>query len=247
MNKNILIIGASSAIAEAVTNQYATDSAKLFLVGRNQEKLSSIAKNIACKGTTNVATHLLDVIDIASHKTMLEQAKQHLETIDVVLFAHGTLPDQNQCEQSSQAMLLALQTNTTSTLALLTETANSLARQQSGTIAVITSVAGDRGRPSNYVYGAAKAAISTFLEGLRSRLHKSGVNVLDIRPGFVDTPMTSGLNLPAPLVTQPDVIAALIVKAIEKRKSVIYTPFYWRYIMLLIKLIPGFLFKRLSL
>ena len=120
-------------------------------------------------------------------------------------------------------------------------------KDRSGTIAVISSVAGDRGRPSNYLYGTAKAAVNTFCEGLRARLHHAGVHVTTIKPGFVATPMTQGLNLPKLLVATPERVAKDIVKAIDSRKNTIYTPHFWRWVMLIIKSIPSFLFKKLKI
>jgi hypothetical protein len=178
---------------------------------------------------------------------MLSQAERYLEGIDTVLIAHGTLPDQKLCEQNVSIALSEFNTNAISTITLLTELANIFEQKKSGVIAVITSVAGDRGRPSNYLYGSAKAAVSTFLEGLSARMFKAGVHVLDIRPGFVATPMTQGLNLPKLLTVEPEVVAKSMVKAIDKKKDIIYTPFFWRYIMLIIKVIPSVIFKKLSL
>jgi short-subunit dehydrogenase len=138
-------------------------------------------------------------------------------------------------------------TNAVSIIALLTRFANIVEQQRRGTIAVISSVAGDRGRQSNYLYGSAKAALSTFCDGLRARLFKVGAHVVTIKPGFVATPMTAGLPLPGPLVATPEKVAGDIVRAIEKGKDVIYTPWFWWGIMLIIRSIPGRVFKRLSL
>ncbi|WP_330970590.1 SDR family NAD(P)-dependent oxidoreductase, partial [Lysobacter sp. A3-1-A15] len=132
-------------------------------------------------------------------------------------------------------------------IALLTVLANQFERQRSGAIGVITSVAGDRGRPSNYVYGSAKAAVSVYCEGLRARLFKAGVSLTDIRPGFVATPMTQGLPLPALLVAQPNTIARLIVAGIERRADVLYAPAFWLYLMMIIQGIPRAVFKRMAL
>lgn len=137
--------------------------------------------------------------------------------------------------------------NATSTIALLTVLANQFEKQRAGTLAVISSIAGDRGRPSNYVYGAAKAAVSTFCEGLRARLFKVGVHVMTVKPGFVNTPMTKGLKLPAALVATPDQIALRIISGVERKTANLYAPAFWAPIMLIIRNIPQPLFKRLSL
>ncbi|XNJ86456.1 SDR family oxidoreductase [Vibrio cyclitrophicus] len=245
--RKVLIVGATSAMAEAVARKFAQQNDRLFLVGRNKDKLCIIASDLVARGADKVAIFEMDANDVPQHKNMLKQAQVDLAGIDTVLIAHGTLSDQQSCEQNVQTMLKELNTNSISTIALLTEIANIFEQQKMGTIAVISSVAGDRGRPSNYVYGSAKAAVSTFLEGLRARMFKVGVHVMDIRPGFVATPMTQGLNLPKILTVTADVVAVDIVRALEKKKDVLYTPFFWRYIMLVIKSIPSKVFNRLSL
>ncbi len=219
MMRKVLIVGATSAMAEAVARKFAQQNDRLFLVARNKDKLSAIASDLLVRGADKVATFEMDANDVAQHKDMLKQAEIDLEGLDTVLIAHGTLSDQQSCEQNVQTMLQELNTNGISTIALLTEIANLFEKQKMGTIGVISSVAGDRGRPSNYVYGSAKAAVSTFLEGLRARMFKVGVHVLDIRPGFVATPMTQGLNLPKLLTVSPEVVAEDIVKAFDKKKK----------------------------
>jgi short-subunit dehydrogenase len=157
------------------------------------------------------------------------------------------LPDQKACEHDVSVALAELANNGTSVIGLLSLLANQFETQRCGTLAVISSVAGDRGRPSNYLYGTAKAAVSTFCEGLRARMFKVGVHVITIKPGFVDTPMTQGLALPAALLATPEQVAALITKGISKRVDTLYVPGFWRLIMLIIKLVPSVIFKRLSL
>jgi len=245
--KKVVIIGATSAMAAAVAKIYADQNSRLFLVGRNTEKLTSLANDLLVRGADKVGMFELDVNDVSQHSAMLVEAEQCLEGLDTVLIAHGTLPDQKLCEQITSIALSEFNTNATNTIALLTEIANCFEQKKSGVIAVITSVAGDRGRPSNYLYGSAKAAVSTFLEGLRARMFKVGVHVLDIRPGFVATPMTQDLDLPKLLTVEPEIVANSIVKAIDKRKDIIYTPFFWKYIMMIIKNIPQNIFKKTSL
>jgi decaprenylphospho-beta-D-erythro-pentofuranosid-2-ulose 2-reductase len=153
------------------------------------------------------------------------------------LIAHGTLPDQGACQASFDTARREFEVNALSVLSLLTLAANRFEQQRSGTIAVISSVAGERGRQSNYLYGAAKGAVSLFLQGLRNRLSKSGVQVVTILPGFVDTPMTADFPK-GPLWAQPDAVARDIVRAIEGGRDVLYTPWFWRWIMLIIRTIP---------
>ncbi len=245
--KNILIVGGSSAIAAACARQWATGGARLFIAGRQSVRLEAVAQDLRVRGASGVATHVLDVNDHAQHAAMLTACCDAFGPIDVVLVAHGTLSDQALCERDVEAALREMNTNAISTIALLTLVANTLQAQGHGSIAVISSVAGDRGRASNYVYGAAKAAVTTFCEGLRARLFKSGVGVLTIKPGFVDTPMTAGLALPSPLVASPERVARDIVRAIARRKDTLYTPWFWSGIMLVIRSLPRFVFKRVSL
>jgi len=245
--KNILIVGATSGIAGACARRWAEQGARLFLTGRQQARLDVVAQDLRVRGAAEVTTWVLDVNDHTRHPAMLEACRVALGQIDAALIAHGTLSDQALCEHDVEATMRELTTNGMSTIALLTPLASLLERQRHGTIAVLSSVAGDRGRPSNYVYGAAKAAVTTFCEGLRARLFKSGVRVLTIKPGFVDTPMTAGLVLPGPLVASPERVAADIARAIERGKDSLYTPWFWAGIMFVIRSVPGFVFKRVTL
>ncbi len=245
--KKILIIGATSAIAEATAQRYAREGARLYLMARNGERLASLAADLKIRGASAVDFVLLDVNDRGKHKPVLEHAEKTLGFIDIVLIAHGTLGNQKACEQDAETALLEFETNAVSTLALLTRLATMFEKQHAGTIAVISSVAGDRGRPSNYVYGTAKAAITAFCEGLQARLFKSGVHVLIIKPGLVATPMTNGLTMPAMLVAEPEKIACDIVRAIEKKTDTLYTPWFWKYIMAVIVHLPSFVFKKVNL
>jgi len=244
--KRVLIIGATSAIARAVARRYAADRAQLLLVGRAAERLDILADDLRVRGAERVETFVLDVNDHARHPALLEAAEQTLGEIDIVLIAHGTLPDQKACEQDVALTLQELTTNGLSVIALLTRFANDFEARRAGCLAVISSVAGDRGRQSNYVYGAAKGMVSLFAQGLRNRLADKGVCVLTIKPGFVDTPMTQDFNKGL-LWVGPEVIARGICRAIDKRLDVVYLPWFWRYIMLVIRLIPERIFKRMKL
>ncbi|MDD5389270.1 MAG: SDR family oxidoreductase [Gallionellaceae bacterium] len=244
--KRILIIGATSAIATACARRWAAHEATFFLVGRNAEKLGQVADDLAARGAT-VYTHVLDLNHFDQHAATLDACYAALGQVDVALVAHGTLPDQKACEQDAQLAVQEFTNNGLSVIALLTDLANRMEARRSGCIAVISSVAGDRGRPSNYLYGAAKGAVTDFCSGLRGRLFKAGVQVLTIKPGFVDTPMTQGLPLPGLLLATPDKVAKDIVHAVEKRRDTLYTPWFWRLIMLIIIHIPGLIFKRLGL
>ncbi|MGC1509259.1 SDR family oxidoreductase [Ketobacter sp.] len=245
--KNWIIVGATSAIAEAVGRIWAAKGYKLFLVGRDETKLNSIKADLNIRGADSVNAHLMDVNDFDRHSHCLDSAKAAMGRIDGILIAHGTLPDQKACEASFPLALKEIETNALSVISLCTLAANMFEEQRRGEIAVISSVAGDRGRQSNYVYGAAKGMVSTFLQGLRNRLAKSGVHVTTIKPGFVDTPMTSAIEKGGPLWASAEQVAEGINKAIEKQSNVVYLPFFWWGIMAIIKSIPEFLFKKLSL
>ncbi len=244
--QNVLIVGATSAIAEACARRYAGRGATLYLTGRDQARLQVIADDLKVRGAAAVHVALLDVNDSAGQARVVDAAWALLTRVDVVLVAHGTLPEQARCESSPDYALAEFNTNASATLALLTRLAPRMAAQRQGTIAVISSVAGDRGRASNYLYGSAKAAVSTFLSGLRQRLARDGVNVLTIKPGFVDTPMTREFKKGA-LWASPDQVAGGIVRAIDRRRSIAYVPWFWAGIMLVIKHIPEFVFRRIKL
>jgi decaprenylphospho-beta-D-erythro-pentofuranosid-2-ulose 2-reductase len=242
----IMIIGATSAIAHETAKCFARDHAQLFLVARNAEKLEAISNDLKVRGAKSAETFLLDINDLDRHQELIQAAIETLGGLDMALISHGTLADQQLCQQSVTKTIEELTTNFTSVISLLTILANYFEQQRHGTIAVVTSVAGDRGRPSNYVYGTSKGAVTIFLQGLRSRLSKSGVTVLTIKPGLVDTPMTASLSK-GPLFAQPGKVGKSIYKAIKKRKDIIYIPWFWRPIMLIVKSIPEPIFKRLSL
>ncbi|HLF38699.1 MAG TPA: SDR family oxidoreductase [Burkholderiales bacterium] len=244
--KRLLIVGATSAIAEATARRFAAKGARLFLVARNPERLRDLVSDLSIRGAASVDCAVLDANDFDRHEAMIDDAVSVLGGLDIALISHGTLGDQARCEKSFPLTLDELNTNAISVISLLTHLANRFAAQRRGSIAVVSSVAGDRGRASNYVYGAAKGAVTLFLQGLRGRLHRSGVHVLTIKPGFVDTPMTAA-SRKGPFWSHPERIAKGIERALEKRKDVAYLPFWWRLVMAVIKLIPEGLFKRTSL
>jgi short-subunit dehydrogenase len=245
--RRVLIVGATSAIAVACARRWADAGAEMVLVARNPERLAATAGDLKARGAGRTATCLLDIDRLDAHGAMLDQAFESLGSVDIVLVAPGTLPDQQACEKDAALAAREFSTNALALIALLTGLALKLEAQKHGTIAVISSVAGDRGRASNYLYGAAKAALSTFCEGLRARLFRSGVHVLTVKPGFVATPMTAALDLPAALTASPDRVARDILAAIERRRDVLYTPRFWALVMLVIRTIPSFVFKRIRL
>jgi short-subunit dehydrogenase len=241
-----LIFGATSAIAEATARIWAARGDTLFLVGLNEQQLNAIAKDLLDRGAGGVSTVEADLTDRSQHAQLVSSAAGQMEGIDTVLIAHGLLGDQEKAQTDFDHAMAILDVNFLSAASLLSEVANCFEEQKSGSIAVISSVAGDRGRQSNYVYGAAKGGLSIFLEGLRNRMFHCGGNVLTIKPGFVDSPMTAHLEKGL-LFASPETIAAGIVKAIDKKKNIAYLPFYWRIIMRIVKCVPEPILKRLKM
>ena len=244
--QNIVIIGATSAIAEATLRLYAQQGHNLFLAARNAESLPILAEDARLRGANEVYEYIIDLGDHSKHAELVAYIYSKMPQVDIVLMAHGTLPNQAECQINTELTMHEININALSSISLLSLFANKFEEQKSGTLAVITSVAGDRGRQSNYVYGSAKKMLSTFLQGLRNRLYESGVNVLDIKPGFVDTPMTAEFDK-SPLWAQPEDIAKSIIKAINKKRQTLYAPWFWWGIMLIIRSIPETIFKRLKL
>ena len=237
----VLVLGATSAIAQQVARLYAARGAELFLVARNEERLRAVADDLRVRGAS-VETAVADLDDGARHDDLLARAAP----LEVVFLSYGVLGDARETGRSPDAAEAVLRTDLLGPISLLTRAAQRLEAQGSGCIVALSSVAGDRGRAANPVYGAAKAGLTAFLSGLRNRLSGAGVRVVTVKPGFVDTPMTS--HLPKnPLYASPERVARDVVRAIDSDVDVVYTPWWWRFVMLLVRLIPERVFKRLSL
>lgn len=244
--RNVLIIGGTSSIAQATARMFAEAGDAIYLVARDTNKLVTVTDDLRTRGAPVVEHASMDVLDRDRHEQVIDAAIDALGGLDVVLIAHGTLPDQNACESSIEVARKEFELNCLSTISLLTYLANYFEKERKGTIAVISSVAGDRGRQSNYLYGSAKGAITIFMQGLRNRLFRSNVRVLTIKPGFVDTPMTS--EFPKGLLwADPADVGRKIFNKINSGADVIYAPWFWRPIMGILKFVPEVIFKRLSL
>ncbi|WP_445001097.1 SDR family oxidoreductase [Halomonas mongoliensis] len=247
--KRVIIFGATSAIAEQTARQLVAQGASLYCVGRNHDKLMAMLDDLRVRASEGqrIDGCVADLTDSTQHEQLIKAGEHLLGSLDAVLIAHGTLPDQQACQENTSLTRQEIETNALSVINLLTLLANRFEQQKHGVIAVISSVAGDRGRQSNYVYGAAKGMLSIFLQGLRNRLAKANVDVVTIKPGFVDTPMTAEFDKGGPLWAKPEQIAKGIIKAMQKGKGEVYLPWFWWGIMLIIKHIPETIFKRMSL
>jgi short-subunit dehydrogenase len=246
MMKKIVILGATSGIAVEVERALARQGYELLLVGRSPQRLAELRADLLIRGAKTVASYAADLALIQQHAAIFDFVRHTLPDYDTVLLAYGSMRDQRESETSVDVLLDELQVNFVSATAILTLFAADLEQRCTGCIAAITSVAGDRGRRSNYIYGSAKGALSLFLQGLRSRLYPAGVRVITIKPGPVQTSMTD--HLPnAARFADPGRVARQIVRALEHRSpDVLYTPRIWRYIMSGVRQIPETIFKRLS-
>ena len=244
--KNLLILGATSGIAQAYINRVANKFEKIVLVARDAQKLAQLSSHVATISKATVSVVESDLSASSRHEELISSVVSQMGSIDCALISYGQLTDQSRCIDDASYAMEQFNVNGTSTISLSLYLARQMTTQNSGTLAVIGSVAGDRGRRSNYCYGAAKSAVESFLAGLRSEIQQHNVHVLTIKPGFVDTPMTSNIKKGA-LWASADKVASDIDLAIQKRKNLLYTPWFWRYIMLIIKSIPEFIFKKLPL
>lgn len=243
--QRIVIFGATSGIAEATAREFAKEGTSFVLVGRDVEALGDIGADLKVRGAGSVEILPSELSDVDALPKLCADVGVKLGGIDVAIIAHGVLPDQEACEASADTLLDVLKINTLSPAVLMTELAQLMLSQGSGTIVVLSSVAGDRGRPSNYVYGASKTLLSVLGEGMALKLKERGVKVLVVKPGFVDTKMTAAFKKGA-LWASAAQVGASIVTAVKAGKSgVIYTPRWWQLIMLVIKLAPEFVVRRL--
>jgi len=244
--RKILVLGATSGIAEATCRIWASQGARLFLVARNAEKLAAVAADLKTRGASYIDTAVADLDDVDKHPALLAHAVNSLTGLDVAYLAHGILGDQAKAEQDFNTAAQIIYTNFMAPVSLLTWLANFCVQRRAGTLAVISSVAGERGRKSNYVYGSSKAGLTAFLAGLRNRVDREGVTVLTIKPGPVKTAMTAGMKGNSKFA-DVDSVAQSIVKAVDKRRDTLYVPFQWAAIMFVIRSIPERLFKKMNL
>jgi len=241
---NLLILGASSDIAEATAQKFASAGYNIFLAGRNTNGLQTLAADIAIRHSVHSGVLFFDALDYFSHVPFVQNLSFDP---DVVLIAFGYLGNQELAQNNWTETHLIIGSNYTGAVSITNAVSGLLEVKQNGVIVGISSIAGIRGKKNNYIYGSAKAGYTAYLSGLRNRLYNANVHVISVLPGYVETKMTSGMKLPAPLTAKPSAVAADIYKAVVKRKNIIYTKPLWRYIMLIIKNIPESIYKKLSI
>lgn len=245
MNKTVVIFGPTSAIARATAMSFAKQGFDIYLAGRDEEELKRITADLIIRYNIKVYQGIFEAEKIKTHTKFFDSIIKQAGEIAGVVVAFGYMSSTaDKHDLDNLQRLIAI--NFTGAASILTLCANYFETHKQGFIIGITSVAGDRGRQSNYIYGAAKGGLTVFLQGLRNRLHASGVRVITIKPGFVDTAMTFGLP-GLFLVASPNSIGEKIAASPKKKSDIIYLPWFWRYIMLIIKSIPEPIFKRLKL
>ena len=242
---NVCVVGATSAVAQAAIRLWAQRGCALTLIARNEGELERVAADARVRGSPSVTTLLGD----ATVATFISQSLRYMPVPRVALVAYGSLSDSSRADCDATYLAQELQANFLSTALWAQGLAELMASENAagGTIAVISSVAGDRGRGSNHVYGAAKSGLTAFCSGLRARMVARRVHVVTVKPGFIDSPMTTHITKKGALWATPEAVATGILTAIDKKRDVVYLPGFWRLIMLIISYIPESIFKRLKL
>ena len=239
-----LFLGASSDMAVATARLMATKGYNIQLAARNSQRLQALQSDIQVRSQVACTVHEFDAAKLDSHNDFWNSLP---EKPTVVICVFGYMSDNEQARVNWAESEKMITSNFTGAVSILNIVSKYYEEKKSGTIIGISSVAGERGRQSNYIYGSAKAGFTAYLSGLRNRMFPAGVHVGTILPGFVYTRMTESLKLPAVLTAQPEDVAKVIIRSIEKKKNVVYVKWFWRWIMLIIKLIPEFMFKKLKL
>jgi decaprenylphospho-beta-D-erythro-pentofuranosid-2-ulose 2-reductase len=240
----VLILGARSDIGLAVAHAFAARGHPVQLAARKATSLEADAADIRIRHDVAATVHEFDALDTGSHTAFLDSLPA---LPGIIVCAVGLMGEQAENERDADLAARVIRSNFEGPALILAELANRFATRGSGTLVGISSVAGERGRATNYVYGAAKAGFTAFLSGLRNRLAKQGVHVVTVLPGFVNTRMTEGMDLPGPLTAEPQEVGEAIVKAVEKRRNIVYVRPVWWLIMAIIRTIPEPIFKKLSL
>ena len=245
--EQVVFFGATSEVAQQVIRLHAEKGDRLRLIARNKERLDAVAQDAATRGAEIIETVCSDLGDIEEIGTLTHSLTEACNEATIWYFFQGVLPNQKESEGDWQIVQDAIDTNFTGIAKSLHYIANHIEQHSGGTVVVITSVAGLRGRQSNYIYGTSKGSLNIYLQGLRNRLYKSNGHVLTVMPGFIKTGMTDGFDRDGPLWATPEQVANDIYRSMQRRRNICYTPWFWRYIMLIIQHIPEFVFKRLKL
>jgi len=245
-SRKVLVLGATAGLAIPICRLLAEQGAQLFLVARNAEKLAVVAADLKTRGAAFVDTAVADLDDTAGHTALLAQALNSLGSFDVALVAHGVLWNSAELDASFPMSNALLQTNLISPISLCMILSDYFVSRHAGVLAVFSSVAGERGRKANMIYGASKAGLTAYLDGLRQKIDREGVTVLTIKPGPVKTPMTADIK-GYEKFAEPEKVAQEIVNAIDKKKDVLYTPGIWLVIMFIVRHIPERIFKKMNL
>ena len=243
-NKTVLILGGNSDVGKSLAKDFGRVGSNLILTSRIEGQLDSFKSDLKIRNEINCDVELFDVLDFKSHNSFYKNLKTKP---DIVITCIGYLDNQEISKIDFQESLISIQTNYTGLVSILNIISNDFEKRQKGVIVGISSVAGDRGRGSNYLYGSSKSAFTSYLSGLRNRLNASGVKVMTVKPGFIKTKMTSHLNLPNLLTSTPEDISIHVMNSIRKNKNTIYTKWLWKWIMLIIKIIPESIFKKMKL
>jgi short-subunit dehydrogenase len=244
--QRIVILGAGSAIAEKTARIWAGEGARLILVGRDAARLENIAADLKMRGADGATPWSLDCAN-ADAAAQLDKMVDALGGLDVLLLAYGALGDQGELEHDPEAVAKLIQINFTSAVAWCLAARAVLEKQGAGALLVIGSVAGDRGRRSNFIYGATKGGLARLVEGIAHKLAPLGARAVLVKPGFVDTPMTASFTKKGLLWAQPEQVAPVIAAAAQRGGPIVYAPAFWRLIMLIVRHLPTFVFNRLNI
>lgn len=244
----VVILGSTSSVMRAVAARFAAEGCNLVLAARDAEENARIAQDIHVRYGVGVAVMPLDALAFDDHGRFVSQCVETLgEGLEGVVLGIGHMTGQDEAARDVDAARMVIDVNYTAPVSLLNCFANHFEGRRKGFLAALSSVAGDRGRQSNYIYGSAKAGLNVYLQGLRNRLHPANVQVITLKPGFMDTKMTRGMKLPRALTASPEAAGRAIHRAIRRRRNTAYILWYWRPVMLVIRAVPECVFKRLKM
>ena len=242
--KTVLILGGNSDVGKSLARDFSKLGSNIILTSRKKGQLDSFKSDLEIRYSIKCDVEFFDVLDFNSHESFYNNLNKKP---DIVISCIGYLDNQEKSENSFEESLKSIQTNFTGLVSILNTVSNDFESRKSGIIVGVSSVAGDRGRGSNYIYGSSKSAFTSYLSGLRNRLFNSGVKVITVKPGFIKSKMTKHLELPEILTATPNDISSSIIKSIKDKKNIIYTKWFWKWIMIIIEFIPEFIFKKLKL